>query len=323
MRQRAVAGVKRGDDDKRRHRQHDERIDEHADHCDRALLVRIFDVGQRVRVRGRAHAGLVGEQAALCALTDGRLERVADAAADDGVRHEGVLEDHAEGLRHVADAGNEHDEAAEQIQARHDRHDLFRDGGDALHTADEDEGRDGAHDQAHDPARNVECVLARLADGVGLYHRAHEAERKDDRDREETRKELAEAVREGMLDVVHRAAEDRAVRLDHAGLLREHCLGIDRRHAEECDEPHPEDRAGAADEDRAAGADDVAGADLRRDRRRQRLERAHAGLVLFTVETELAEEAPPALAEAAHLHDLRADGEIQARTNEQDDQHIV
>ena len=83
------------------------------------------------------------------------------------------------------------------------------------------------------------------------------------------------------------------------------------------------DRAGAADEDRAAGADDVAGADLRRDRRRQRLERAHAGLVLFTVETELAEEAPPALTEAAHLHELRADGEIQTRTNEQDDQHIV
>ena len=323
MRQRAVAGVKRGDNDECRHRQHDERIDEHADHCDRALFVRIFDVGQRVRVRGRAHAGLVGEQAALCALTDGRLERVADAAADDGIRHESILEDHAEGLRHVADAGNEHDEAAEQIQAGHDRHDLFRDGGDALHTADEDEGRDGTDDQAHDPARNVECVLARLADGVGLYHRAHEAERKDDRDREEARKELAEAVREGTLDVVHRAAEDRAVRLDHAGLLCEHRLGIDRRHAEECDEPHPEDRAGAADEDRAAGADDVAGADLRRNRRRQRLERAHAGLVLFTVETELAEEAPPALAEAAHLHKLRADREIQTRTNEQNDQHIV
>lgn len=94
------------------------------------------------------------------------------------------------GLRHVADAGNEHDEAAEQIQAGHDRHDLFRDGGDALHAADEDEGRDGTDDQAHDPARNVECVLARLADGVGLYHRAHEAERKDDRDREEAARNL-------------------------------------------------------------------------------------------------------------------------------------
>lgn len=81
---------------------------------------------------------------------------------------------------------------------------------------------------------------------------------------------------------------------------------------------------GAADEDRAAGARPMLpGADLRRDRRRQRLERAHAGLVLFTVETELAEEAPPALTEAAHLHKLRADREIQTRTNEQDDQHIV
>lgn len=265
--QRAVAGVERGDDDERRHGQDDERVDEHADHCDRALLVRALDVGQRMRVRRGAHTGLVREQAALGALADGRLERIADAAADDGLRHEGVLEDHAEGLRHVADAGKEHDQAADQIQAGHDRHDLLRDGGDALHAADEDERRNGGNDQAHDPARDMECVLARLTNGVGLHHGAHEAERQNDRDREETGQELAEAVRERALDVVHRAAEDRAVRLDHTRLLREHRLGIDRRHAEERDDPHPEDRAGAADEDRAAGADDVAGADLRRDGR--------------------------------------------------------
>ena len=321
--QRAVAGVERTDDDQRRHGQDNERVDKHADHRDRALLVRALDIGQRVRMRRGAHAGLVREQAALGALADGRLERVADAAADDGLRRECVLEDHAEGLRHVADAGNEHDQAAEQIQAGHDRHDLFRDGGDALHAADEDERRDGGNDQAHDPARNVECVLARLTDGVGLHHGAHEAERQNDRDREEAGQELAEAVRERALDVIHRTAEDRAVGLDHACLLREHRLGIDRRHAEERDDPHPEDCAGAADEDRAAGADDVAGADLRRDGRRQRLERTHAGFVLLAVEAELTEEAPPALAEAAHLHELRADGEIQTRAEEQDDQHIV
>ena len=321
--QRAVAGVERGDDDERRHGQDDERVDEHANHCDRALLVRALDVGQRMRVRRGAHTGLVREQAALGALADSRLECVADAAADDGLRHEGVLEDHAEGLRHVADAGKEHDQTADQIQAGHDRHDLLRDGGDALHAADEDKRRDGGNDQAHDPARDMECILARLTNGVGLYHGAHEAERQNDRDREEAGQELAEAVRECALDVVHRAAEDRAVRLDHTRLLREHRLGIDRRHAEERDDPHPEDRAGAADEDRAAGADDVAGADLRRDGRRQCLERAHAGFVLLAVETELAEEAPPALAEAAHLHEPRADGEIQTRAEQQDDQHIV
>ena len=187
----------------------------------------------------------------------------------------------------------------------------------------ENERRNGGNDQAHDPARDVERVLARLADGIGLHHGAHEAELQNDRDREESGQELAEAVRERALDIAHRAADNRAFRFDYAGLLREHRLGIDRRHAEERVDPHPEDRAGSANEDRAAGTDDIAGADLRRDGRRQRLERAHAGFVLLAIEAELTEEAPPALAKAAHLHEFRADAEIQTRTDEQDDQHII
>ena len=308
MGQRAVAGVERGDDDERRHGQDDERVDEHADHCDRALLVRALDVGQRMRVRRGAHTGLVREQAALGALADGRLERIANAAADDGLRHEGVLEDHAEGLRHVADAGKEHDQAADQIQAGHDRHDLLRDGGDALHAADEDERRDGGNDQAHDPARDVERVLARLADGVGLHHGAHEAERQNDRDREETGQELAEAVRERALDVVHRAAEDRAVRLDHTRLLREHRLGIDRRHAEKRDDPHPEDRARASADKGCRRSGKVSCTYLSRDGCRDGLERSHlAFFVLFTVHAEMPEYLMDALPELSDLDKSQAD----------------
>lgn len=47
----AVAGVERTDDDQRRHGQDNERVDKHADHRDRALLVRALDIGQRVRMR--------------------------------------------------------------------------------------------------------------------------------------------------------------------------------------------------------------------------------------------------------------------------------
>ena len=46
-------------------------------------------------------------------------------------------------------------------------------------------------------------------------------------------------------------------------------------------------------------------------------------LCFSPLQAELAEEAPPALAEAAHLHELRANGEIQTRAEEQDDQHVV
>ena len=68
---------------------------------------------------------LVGKQATLDALADGGLQRVAKAAADDGIGFKSILEDHAEGLRDVADAGNQDNETKEQVEGSHDRHQLF------------------------------------------------------------------------------------------------------------------------------------------------------------------------------------------------------
>ena len=102
---------------------------------------------------------------------------------------------------------------------------------------------------------------------------------------------------------------DGAVGVDAAGFLGEHGLGIVGGHAQERDGPHPEDGAGSADQDGAAGADDVAGSDLRGDGGCERLERAHAALMLAAVEREIAEDALQAFAEAAYLHEARFDGE--------------
>ena len=274
-------------------------------------------------MRGAPPPRLVGEQAALGALRNRGLDGVAKAAADDGLGLEGILEDHADGGGDVLDADDQDDQAAEQEDSRHDGDDLLRDGGEALYAAKEDERADRDEDDTDDPRGNAEGGLHRGADGVGLHHAAEEAECQRDGDGEEAGEELAEAALKGRRDVVDRTALDVAVLFDDAGLLGERSFHADRDQPEEGDDQHAEDGAGAAGQDRAGRADDVARADLSGDGGGERLERAHAGLVLFTVETELAEEAPPALAEAAHLHKLRADREIQTRTNEQDDQHIV
>ena len=67
-----------------------EGIDKQTDHSDDALIVRLLHVCHSVCVRSRAHTGFVGEQAALDALADSGLERVAEAAADDCIRLERV-----------------------------------------------------------------------------------------------------------------------------------------------------------------------------------------------------------------------------------------
>ena len=152
---------------------------------------------------------------------------------------------------------------------------------------------------AHTAVRHAESVVAGLGDGVGLHHRAHEAEGEDYRDREEACEELAAAPLEGGGYVVHGAAADRAILMDDTRGLREDGFGVYRRHAEKRDYPHPEYRAGAADEDRAGRADDVAGSDLRGDGGGERLERAHAAVVLLAEELDLAERLAHGRAEIA------------------------
>ena len=53
--ERAVARIERGDDDKRVKREDNEHVDEHADDGDGALLMGVFDVGERMGMgRGKA-----------------------------------------------------------------------------------------------------------------------------------------------------------------------------------------------------------------------------------------------------------------------------
>ena len=277
----------------------------------------------RVGVGRGAHTGFVGEQTALRALRKRRFQRVAETAAEDGLRLKSIPEDHAERRGDVPDADSEHNERAHKENRRHDRHDLFRDGGETAHAAEEDDAAEDNERNADDPRRDAERGLKRGADGVGLHHAPHEAERKDDSDGEKACEELPEAAPKGRCDVVHRAAVDRAVFIHLPGGQRERRLGVNGRHAEKSDDPHPEDCAGAAGQDSAGRADDVSRADLRGDGGGERLKGAHAALVLLAAKREIAEHAAHPLAEAAHLHKARADRVPQPDGDEQKDENVV
>ena len=284
--------------------------------------MRILHLGQRVGVRGGAHAGLVGKQAALGALADGG-DDAEGGAAHGGVGVEGALEDEGEGGRDVGRVHDKDHERAQHVKDGHDGHDLLGDGGQTRHAADEHDAGQDDHDEAHDPGGDTEGGVHGLGDGVRLHHAAHEAEGQNDGHGEEPGEELAPVALESRGDVVHRAAVDGAVLVDHAGFLGHDGLGVVGGHAEQGDDPHPEDGARAAHDDGAASAHDVAGTHLGRDGGGERLERRHAAALVAAAQGEVAEHAAPAFAEAAELDRLGAHGEPDAHAEQQDDQDVV
>ena len=322
-RQGAALGVEGGDDHQGVEGQHHEGINEHADHSHHALIVGAGDVRQRMGVRSGAHAGLIGKEAPLRALAQGDFQRRAKAAAQDGLGLEGVLEDHRHRGGEVLGPDHQHHQAAQNEKGRHDGDDLLRDGGQALHAAQENHAADDHQKDPDDPGGHAEGGLEGGADGVGLDHAAEEAQGQDDGDGEEARQELAKGPLESRGDVVHGTALDVAVFVLHPGLLGQHGLGVDGGHAEEGDNPHPEDGPGAAGENRAGSAHDVAGAHLGGNGGGQGLEGAHAPLMPPAGEGEVAKHLPHALAKAADLDKTGLDGEPEAHRDEQAHQDIV
>ena len=322
-RQRAVSSVEGADDDQRVEGQHHEGVDEHADHRHNALLVRILHVGLSVGMGGRAHTGLVGEQTTLGALRDGLLDGVAERTAHDGLRLKGVLEDHAEGGGDVPDAEDQDDQTAQQEDRRHNGDDFFRNGGQPLNAAQENDAADDDQRHAHDPGGDAESGLEALSDGVGLHHAAHEAQSQNDGDCEQGRQEFAEAALERGGDVIDRAAVDGAVCCLDPRLDGQCGFSVDGGHAEEGDDPHPEDGAGAAGQDGTGCAYDVAGAHLSGNGGGQCLKGAHAAVMLFAVEGQIAEDSAHTLAEAADLNEAGLDAVPQADSHQQKDQNVV
>ena len=122
-------------------------------------------------------------------------------------------------------------------------------------------------------------IVEGVANGVGLHHVAHQAQRQNDGYCEEACQELPKAALKCLPDVVDRAADDLAGLRAGLELLGQHSLAVNRCHAKERGQPHPEYGARTAGNQRGCAAGDVARTYLGRNGRGQRLEGAHAVLV--------------------------------------------
>ena len=111
-------------DDQRRHRADDDRVDEHADHGDLALHDRILGLGSGVRDRGRALTSLVREQAAGNTVANRLHDAIASGATGRFLPANRRSDDLHEGARHLVGVHDQNEEGDEHIQAGHDGDDL-------------------------------------------------------------------------------------------------------------------------------------------------------------------------------------------------------
>ena len=104
---------------------------------------------------------------------------------------------------------------------------------------------------------------------------------------------------------------------DAFAMLRERHLAELGRHAQQGGDPHPEEGAGPAPVDGDRHARDVADADGRRERRRERLEVRHVARLIGIVVLARGDGEP--VAEAAELDEAEAHGEPDAHAQQRDD----
>ena len=267
----------RGDEHQTGHQAHDNRRPEGAGRRNERLPHRIARLCRAGNQRRRTHAGLIREQAACHAVLQRQTDAAADQTARDRARPERKGEDCLERRENVVVVDAENDDAAEHVEQRHDRHELFAHGRDALDAAENDDGGDDAEHDADGDARNADgqVGLDDLRDGVDLRAAAGAEGRQHGKQREQNRHHLAELLPfQAALKCIHRAAHHAAVCGLHAVLDRDQALRVLGRDAEHTGQPAPQHRARAAEIDGRAHAYDVARADGGRKRGRQRLKLA-------------------------------------------------
>ena len=257
----------------RRGRADEQRVDEHGQHLHEALLGRVRDVGRGGRVRRRAHAGLIGVQAALDAPHDARTSK----AAERRLEIERIAEDVGDDAREDLDVHENDDERHEDVQHAHDRHEHARDIGQALAAAEHARGEQHRQDRADDVRRAALGVEAKASEGVlQIVGREHVVADHIGQDEHDGKNDAEPALVQRLLHVIRRAADAAALAVLFLIDLRKRGLDEGARPAEQRHDPHPEHGAEAAEADGRGHADDIAGADARRRGHHERAERGNA-----------------------------------------------
>ncbi len=247
-----------GDEDETGHEADDDGVPERAGHGNQRLALRVAGLGRGGDERSGTHTGFIGEKSAGEAVAAGHGDRAADEAAGGSLCRERGGDDRCDCFAEDVGVHDKDDQAADEVEDRHEGHKHLGNSGDRLDAADDDEADQNAEHDRDDPRSDAEVGREVGGNRVGLNHAA-DTERADrSEDREE---DACPAGLEAAVEGVHRAADHRAVFTLHAVLDGDQGLGVLGGDAEDTGQPHPEDGARAAAGDRGADADDVAGAD--------------------------------------------------------------
>ena len=257
---------------------HDDGVPEGARHGNKRLTCGVLRGCRSGDERRGAHAGLVGEDAALEAELQSECHRRADSTAGSACGSERAFDDLTDRFAEVLTVDADDNQAAHHIEERHNGDKLLAHPGNGLDAAQDDDGDEHHDDRAHKPLRDGLAVDERsVVESVGERVRLRgSADAESGQRREQGEQDSENATKllvlEAALKRIHRAAEHLAGVVLHAVLHADEDLGVLGGNAQDARNPHPEDGARAAEQKARAHADNVAGADRGSKSRGQRAE---------------------------------------------------
>ena len=114
--------------------------------------------------------GLIGEDSALHTPGHREAHTITGDPAADSLHRKGAADDGSKDRRHLADIGDHDGKGADYIGDCHKGNQLFRNRGDALDAADDDQACQNHQDDAGNIRRDTEDLIQVRADRIDLAH---------------------------------------------------------------------------------------------------------------------------------------------------------
>ena len=286
-------------------------IDVDRNDLSQALLGGVGDGSRCAGIGGRAHACLIGEEAAF----DAQDHAGAGKASENCLEIKSVRHDDSQHSGNPGDVGDDDKDADQDVEACHDRHQDRGNLADDVTHKEDHQGPDRKDDADHSGQNTGRKILhidiKGRDDVVGLQSVEAEGKGGNQGDCEDN---AQPAGMKGTLNIVGGTALEGIPFFLFINLGK--CtLDEGGRRSQDRHQPHPEGRAGAAHNDGGSDARHVARADTGGSSDHQRLEGGDALVALF-----LLHHAVHGVLKAPDLDEAGADGKIDAAPGQQIDQ---
>ena len=286
-------------------------VDVDRDDLGKSLLGGMRDRRGSTGIGGGAHAGLIGEEASLNA----QHHTGSGKASEDGLEVKGICQDDSQHSGNPGDVGDDDENADQNIEAGHNRHQDRRNSADQV-TCEEDDQSTDCEDNTDHSGNDAGCKILHIDikgrdNIIGLQ--AVESEGKGG-DQGNGKDDAQPARMKGTLNIVGGPSLEGIafflfIDLGKCTLDEGGCRAQNRH------EPHPESCAGAAENDGGSNARHVARTYAGSGGDHQRLEGGNSLVAFF-----LFHHAVHSVLESPDLYEPRADRKIDAAPCQQIDQ---